>query len=77
MFGFPNGAGSGSNPCETDTACGNLKTALEYGNLSTTDSEFGYCDADGELVTGESYDACLQCVSANGDTQYVVNGMSI
>lgn len=77
VFGFPNGTGSGSNPCETSLACGPLRTALEYGNLSTTSTEFGYCDADGESVTGEYYDPCLDCVSSSGDTQYVANGMFV
>lgn len=75
VFGFPNGTGVGSNPCETSMACGPLKTALQYGNLSTTDSEFGYCEADGRAVTGEFYDSCLNCVSSSGDTQYIANGL--
>ncbi|KUI71040.1 hypothetical protein VM1G_07201 [Cytospora mali] len=75
VFGFPNGAGSGSNPCQTSMVCGPLKTALEFGNMSTTDSEFGYCDADGGSVTGEYYDACRNCVSSSGDTQYIANAL--
>ncbi|ROW11660.1 hypothetical protein VPNG_05600 [Cytospora leucostoma] len=75
VFGFPNGTGSGSNPCETSSACGPLKVALEHGNLSTTSSQFGYCDADGGSVTGQYYDACLECVSADGDTQYIANAL--
>lgn len=74
VYGYPNGTGSGSNPCETSTACGSLRTAMESGNLSTDSSEFGYCDADGGSVTGEYYDACLTCVSAGGDTNYIANG---
>ncbi|KAJ0116276.1 hypothetical protein J7T55_005222 [Diaporthe amygdali] len=71
VYGFPNGTGSGSNPCETSTACGALKTALEDGDLSTTGSQFGYCD-DG-AVTGEFYSACLTCVGSSGDTRYIAN----
>lgn len=74
VFGFLDGTGSGSNPCETSSACGTLRTSLEHGNLSTTDPEFGYCD-DG-AVTGSSFDTCLDCVRSGGDTQYVANGKS-
>lgn len=77
VFAFPNGAGAGSNPCETSTACGALKTALEYGNLSTSgvnSDEFGYCDAGGGSMTGQYYQACLNCISASGDTNYTANG---
>lgn len=76
VYGYPNGSSSGSNPCETSTACGTLRTAMEYGNLSTDSSEFGYCDADGGSATGQYYDACLNCVSAGGDTNYIANGES-
>lgn len=80
VFAYPNGTGSGSNPCETSTACGTLKTGLEYDNLTATNSEtgdFGYCDAGGGSVTGQYYQACLNCVSASGGTNYIANGQSI
>ncbi|KAI3401059.1 hypothetical protein diail_770 [Diaporthe ilicicola] len=73
VFGFLDGTGSGSNPCETSSACGALRTAMENGNLSTTDPEFGYCD-DG-AVTGEFFSSCLNCVASGGDTQYVANAL--
>ncbi|CAN8095339.1 unnamed protein product [Discula destructiva] len=78
VFGYPNGTGSGSNPCETSTACGNLQNALEYDSLSPNNSvsnEFGYCDADGSSVTGRYYQACLNCVSASGDAIYIANSL--
>lgn len=74
VYGFPNGTGSGSNPCVTSTACGALRPGLEDGDLSTTGSQFGYCD-DG-AVTGEFYSACLTCVGSSGDTRYIANGKS-
>lgn len=49
---------------------------MEYGNLSTDSSEFGYCDAGGGSVTGQYYDACLNCVGAGGDTNYIANSES-
>lgn len=58
----------------TSTACGALKSGLEDGDLSTTGSQFGYCD-DGS-VTGEFYNACLACVGSSGDTRYIANGKS-
>lgn len=72
VFG-PNGTESGLTPCAIDLACGSLKSALEYGNLSTSSPEFGYCDADGGSVTGVYHDACHSCVSSSGTTQYVAN----
>lgn len=74
VYGFPNDTGSGSNPCVTSTACGALRSGLEDGDLSTTGSQYGYCD-DGS-VTGEFYNACLTCVGSGGDTRYVANGES-
>lgn len=71
VYGFPNGTGSGSNPCVTTTACGALRSGLEDGDLSTTGSQFGYCD-DGS-VTGEFYNACLTCVGSSGDTRHIAN----
>lgn len=78
VFAYPNGTGSGSNPCETSTACGKLQGALTYDSLSTANSdldEFGYCDADGGSVTGTSYQSCLNCISASGDTNFIANCM--
>lgn len=76
VYGYPSGSGSGSNPCETSTACGALRTAMEYGRLGPDSSEFGYCDADGGAATGRYYDACLNCVRAGGDANYLANGES-
>lgn len=76
VFAYPNGTGSGSNPCETTTACGQLESALTYDSLSSAGSvsdEFGYCDADGGSVTGTHYQSCFNCVSASGDTKYIAN----
>lgn len=76
VFAYPNGTGSGSNPCETTTACGQLESALTYDSLSSAGSvsdEFGYCDADGGSVTGTHYQSCFNCVSASGDTNYIAN----
>lgn len=47
---------------------------MEYGNLSLESSEFGYCDANGGSLAGRYYDACFNCVSAGGDTNYIANG---
>lgn len=50
---------------------------MEYGNLSIDSPDFGYCDADGGSVTSRyNYDACLNCVSAGGNTNYIANGES-
>ncbi|KAJ9143726.1 LPXTG-domain-containing protein [Pleurostoma richardsiae] len=76
IFGFPNATDVGSSPCITETACGELEAALQDGNLDSTDlSQYGYCDADGSVMTGEFYDKCLACVSASGDTNYITNAL--
>lgn len=78
VFAYPNGTGSGSNPCETTTACGQLESALTYDSLSSAGSisdEFGYCAADGGSVTGTHYQSCWNCVSASGDTNFIANCM--
>lgn len=50
---------------------------MTYDNLSTADAgadKFGYCDANGGSVTGEYYQACLNCVKASGEANHVANG---
>ncbi|KAF3770873.1 hypothetical protein M406DRAFT_59717 [Cryphonectria parasitica EP155] len=78
VFAYPNDTSSGSNPCETSTSCGALKTALEYDQLNATDAqsnEFGYCDADGGALTGQYFQPCMDCVSDSGDTNYIANAL--
>lgn len=58
----------------TSTACGGLQTALEDGNLDPLNmTEYSYCDADGNAMTGEFYQKCLACVQASDDQHFLTN----
>ncbi|EFX00001.1 hypothetical protein CMQ_318 [Grosmannia clavigera kw1407] len=65
IFGYPNGSDTGTNPCQTTTACGQLLNALEDGIPGMGNhSEFDYCSVDSSTMTGSAYSQCLSCVSA-------------
>ncbi|KAI1813535.1 hypothetical protein GGS20DRAFT_473826 [Poronia punctata] len=58
-------------PCSLDPACGHLKKALEYGNLSSTVSPYGFCS----LWSDFELDKCTRCLAA--DKHYIRNFISI
>ncbi|KAF3025993.1 hypothetical protein E8E14_015050 [Neopestalotiopsis sp. 37M] len=77
LFGYPNTTETISSPCNINYACQPLKTALETGVLDPSkDNEFGYCDADGARFSGSSVDACVQCLQASDDQEYLANFMT-
>ncbi|PSR90813.1 hypothetical protein BD289DRAFT_341309, partial [Coniella lustricola] len=76
LFAYPNETDARSSPCQTSAACGPLQSALEYGNLSTISATVdgsGYCTASDGAVTGKFYEACLNCLSDGGSTNYIAN----
>ncbi|EHA51627.1 hypothetical protein MGG_07521 [Pyricularia oryzae 70-15] len=76
VFGYPNNTEIGSNPCQTSRACGALKDALVDGNMDPEkSSEYGYCNADGNSMTGEFFDKCLTCIASFRDQVVVRNGL--
>lgn len=74
IFAYPNASDVGLGPCSTSTACGSLQAALTDGELNAdTLVQYGYCDADGSAMTGESYGKCLSCIAADHAQSYMVN----
>ncbi|KAI0456797.1 hypothetical protein F5B21DRAFT_466761 [Xylaria acuta] len=61
-----------TGPCSTSQGCGRLRMALEYGNLSTDATPYGYCSiwSDYEL------EKCTECLLAD-DKRYIRNFVSI
>ncbi|KAI1438234.1 hypothetical protein GGR50DRAFT_483309 [Xylaria sp. CBS 124048] len=61
-----------AGPCSTSQACGRIRTALEYGNFSTTVTPYGYCNqwSDFEI------DKCTDCLAVSGQ-EYTRNFVSI
>lgn len=79
IFGYPNGTGgAGSNPCLTSEACGRLARALEGGipvgdrARASTDT-YSYCEAERGVWKSRYFDACVQCVRADGRHRYLTN----
>ncbi|GJN85948.1 hypothetical protein PLIIFM63780_009524 [Purpureocillium lilacinum] len=80
IFGYPNGTGgAGSNPCLTSEACGRLARALEGGipvvgdrARASTDT-YSYCEAERGVWKSRYFDACVQCVKADGRHRYLTN----
>ncbi|KAI2606537.1 hypothetical protein GGR54DRAFT_436939 [Hypoxylon sp. NC1633] len=64
---------STANPCITSFACANIKNAIQYGNLSTSSSIYGYCD----LWTDYNLDKCHNCLLSSSNGNYLSNYISI
>ncbi|KAI0834649.1 hypothetical protein F5Y06DRAFT_278536 [Hypoxylon sp. FL0890] len=62
-----------TNPCITSFACANIKAAIQYQNLSSTSSIYGYCDK----WTEYNLDKCHACLSSTTDGNYLSNFISI
>ncbi|KAI0596736.1 hypothetical protein F4775DRAFT_584771 [Biscogniauxia sp. FL1348] len=62
-----------SGPCVTTTACGPLRDAVEYGNLSSSVTLYGYCS----LWSDYQLEKCTDCLSAWSEGHYLHNFMSI
>ncbi|KAL7797606.1 hypothetical protein V8C37DRAFT_370075 [Trichoderma ceciliae] len=74
MFGYPNSTGFDSGPCTTAVGCGNLAPALEFGIKDPTNlTSYDYCDVNGDAITSNAVEGCLQCVKADGEHDYLSN----
>ncbi|KAM0257428.1 hypothetical protein ACHAQJ_004374 [Trichoderma viride] len=74
MFGYPNSTGFDSGPCTTTVGCGSLAPALEFNIKNPTNStQYDYCDANGDAITSNAVQGCLQCVQADGEHDYLSN----
>ncbi|KAI1415386.1 hypothetical protein F5Y13DRAFT_8475 [Hypoxylon sp. FL1857] len=62
-----------TNPCITTFACANVKAAIQYQNLSSTSSIYGYCDK----WTEYNLDKCHACLSSSPNGNYLSNFISI
>ncbi|KAI1138643.1 hypothetical protein F5Y05DRAFT_45708 [Hypoxylon sp. FL0543] len=62
-----------TNPCITSFACANVKAAIEYQNLSTTSSIYGYCDK----WTEYNLDKCHACLTSSSNGHYLSNFISV
>jgi hypothetical protein len=58
-----------STPCITSFACESFEGSLRHGNLSTTEPDFGYCDAWNDFML----EKCQECLTSLGNQQFLVN----
>ncbi|KAI0408033.1 hypothetical protein F4802DRAFT_594480 [Xylaria palmicola] len=61
-----------SSPCSTSQGCDRLQDALQYGNLSTTVTPYGYCS----LWSDYELDKCAGCLVIDGKS-YIRNFINI
>ncbi|KAI8958640.1 hypothetical protein F5Y11DRAFT_31912 [Daldinia sp. FL1419] len=62
-----------TNPCITSFACGNIQQAIQYGNLTSSSSIYGYCDK----WTDYNLDKCHDCLASSPNSNYLSNYISI
>ncbi|RYP61454.1 hypothetical protein DL770_009778 [Monosporascus sp. CRB-9-2] len=73
IFGYPNAKDVASTPCSTETACGELQTALTEDQLKGSKPDYSYCSAGGGAMAGPAVERCLACVAASDDQDYLAN----
>ncbi|OTB18826.1 hypothetical protein K445DRAFT_19435 [Daldinia sp. EC12] len=64
---------AGTSPCITSFACGNIQSAIQYGNLTSSSSIYGYCDK----WTDYNLDKCHDCLTSSSNSDYLRNYISI
>ncbi|OTA67274.1 hypothetical protein K449DRAFT_212833 [Hypoxylon sp. EC38] len=62
-----------TSPCITSFACANVRAAIEYQNLSTSSSIYGYCDR----WTDYNLDKCHDCLLSSPNGNYISNFLSV
>ncbi|KAI1468559.1 uncharacterized protein F4812DRAFT_373457 [Daldinia caldariorum] len=62
-----------TNPCITSFACGNIQSAIQYGNLTSSSSIYDYCDK----WTDYNLDKCHACLTSSSNSNYLNNYISI
>ncbi|KAH8664179.1 hypothetical protein BX600DRAFT_512241 [Xylariales sp. PMI_506] len=76
IFAYPNASNIASTPCSTSTACGGLEDALIGDGLNANKlQEFGYCNADGSVMTSGLVSQCIACVQASEGQTFLANFM--
>ncbi|KAF3770867.1 hypothetical protein M406DRAFT_354608, partial [Cryphonectria parasitica EP155] len=71
LWGEPGNVDVGDSPCITSLACGDLQTAIQYGNFSTSSSigAYDYCTQWGDSTFS---DGCVECLRTS-QQQYLAN----
>ncbi|PQE16610.1 Lpxtg-domain-containing protein [Rutstroemia sp. NJR-2017a BBW] len=69
LWGYPNNPAVENTPCITSFSCGPFQNAVEYENLTTTSSEYGYCDDYNKVYEQD----CSNCLSQLPVTYYLTN----
>lgn len=78
VFGDLNSKSLDSNPCVTSEGCGELTDVLRHDMVNTTDREqYGYCEEKNRVISSNSFDKCLACVSAESTHAYISNCVSL
>ncbi|KAI5865649.1 hypothetical protein GGS23DRAFT_436906 [Durotheca rogersii] len=73
-YGFPGANKTTSSPCDIDYACRPLKTALETGNLNSSNgTQLDYCTADGGAFSSSLLGDCIQCFRSSATEYYLSN----
>ncbi|KAI1458498.1 hypothetical protein F4805DRAFT_141184 [Annulohypoxylon moriforme] len=62
-----------TSPCITSFACKNIESAIQYQNLSSSSSIYGYCDS----WTDYNLDKCHECLTSESNGHYLSNFISI
>ncbi|KAI0024471.1 hypothetical protein F4780DRAFT_603265 [Xylariomycetidae sp. FL0641] len=72
IFGFPKAMHTGSSPCATSFACGQLETALTEG-IGNANSGYEYCGINGDAILTDLFNKCVSCVAATEDQMFLAN----
>ncbi|KAF5021651.1 hypothetical protein F66182_6309 [Fusarium sp. NRRL 66182] len=76
LYSYPDEAVSGtiSSPCNIESSCGSLETALTTSLLNpSTDNQLDYCRANDSIIETSSYKECLSCLKSTSDQKYLAN----
>ncbi|KAI0532427.1 hypothetical protein GGR58DRAFT_490326 [Xylaria digitata] len=77
LFGFPNASSEViSSPCTINWGCQPLKKALEAGSLDSRRDQFEYCTADGDFLSSNNVDDCIQCFASSPNQGHLSNFMT-
>jgi hypothetical protein len=74
LFGFPSSEKTINSPCLIGYACNPLKNALLEDKLDPEKkSDFGYCNAAGDVFKGPNLKTCTQCLQTTTNQVYLAN----
>ncbi|KAF4452898.1 hypothetical protein F53441_4324 [Fusarium austroafricanum] len=76
LYSYPSAVDSGSvnSPCNIESSCGSLESAMKTSLLKTTpDNQFDYCEAQDSIIKSSSYKECIGCLQSTSNQQYLAN----